>query len=58
MECASLLLRIEVANASLPPEIVEESISRGDEDTLKSPDAHDLQDSKPLRRVRMCLKEM
>jgi hypothetical protein len=48
MECASSLLRIEVANASLPPDVIGESISRGDEATLESPDAHDIQDSEPL----------
>ncbi len=48
LECASSLLRIEAADPSLPPDVVEASISRGDEATLESPYAHDIQDSEPL----------
>jgi hypothetical protein len=48
MECVSSLLRIEVANASLPPDAVEERETQGDEAILKSSDAHDVQESEPL----------
>jgi hypothetical protein len=48
LECASSLLRIEVANASLSPDVVEASILRGDEATLESPYAHDIQEIEPL----------
>jgi hypothetical protein len=48
LECASSLLRIEVADASLPPDVIEASISRGDEATLESSYAHDIQESEPL----------
>jgi hypothetical protein len=48
MECASLILRIEVGNASLPPDAIEESMARGDEAILESADAHDILDSKPV----------
>jgi hypothetical protein len=48
LECASSLLRIEVADASLPPDVVEASISRGDLATLESSYAHDIQESEPL----------
>ena len=48
MECASSILRIEVGNASLPPDAIEESMARGDEAILESADAHDVFDSEPL----------
>ncbi len=48
MECASLLLRIEAATASLPPDAIEESMAWEDESTLESSDADDIQDSEPL----------
>ncbi len=48
LEWASSLLRIEVADTSLPPDVIEASISRGDEATLESPYAHDIQESEPL----------
>jgi hypothetical protein len=44
----SSLLRIEVADASLPPDVVKASISRGDEATLESSYAYDIQESEPL----------
>ncbi len=51
LECASSLLRIEVADASLPPDVVEASISRGDVATLESSYAHDIQESEPLKEA-------
>ncbi len=51
MECASSILRIEVGNASLPPDAIEESVAQGDEAMLESADAHDILESEPLLRT-------
>jgi hypothetical protein len=51
MECASLILRIEVGNASLPPDAIEASVAQGDEAMLESTDAHDILESEPLLRA-------
>ena len=48
MEYASSILRIEVGNASLPPDAIEESMTQGDEAILESTDAHDILESEPL----------